>query len=249
MAECQRAARVQCIVTSPFRTHGSHPLCVVVVHGGPGADGDLGDMATRLALHHGVLEPMQTATTIDGQIDELKAVIESQAEPPVYLIGHSWGAWLAALLTARHPNLVGKLILVASGPFEAKYVAQLSAIRAERRAANADSDNFAPIMPHAREVEPLPHVPVPGLFEAIWPAANQLRASGELLETVATIGRAVVAIHGDYDPHPADGVREPLTRVLTDFRMILLERCGHSPWRERYAAESFYDVVERELTG
>jgi pimeloyl-ACP methyl ester carboxylesterase len=43
----------------------------------------------------------------------------------------------------------------------------------------------------------------------------------------------VVAIHGDYDPHPADGVRIPLSNVLKDFRFILLGKCGHVPWFER----------------
>jgi len=219
-----------------------------VVHGGPGADGDLGDMAARLSYRHGVLEPMQTATTIEGQVDELRAVIEARADPPVHLLGHSWGAWLAGLLAARHPCLVRKLILVASGPFEARYVPELSATRAERQAAGGDTDNCALITPLAAEARSLPHVPVPGMLELIWPAASQLRASGALLDAVAAIKCPVVAIHGDYDPHPVEGVRDPLTRVLPDFRMVLLERCGHSPWRERYAADSFYTVVEREIT-
>jgi len=203
-------------------------------------------MARRLSAGRGVLEPMQTATSIDGQVNELRRAIESDAEPPAYLIGHSWGAWLACLLTARHSELVGKLILVGSAPFEATYVPRLIATRAERRASNVDTDTFAPLETEPKG-PPLPHVPVPGMYEAIWLAASQLRASGELLDTVATIRCPVVAIHGDYDPHPADGVREPLTRVGLDFRMIVLERCGHSPWREYFAAEAFYAAIEREL--
>src|ERR1700682_1471750 len=82
---------------------------------------------------------------VDGQIDELRGAIAANAEPPVHLIGHSWGAWLPSLLTARHPELVRKLILVGSAPFETSYVPQLTAIRAKRRAANRDTDTFAPI--------------------------------------------------------------------------------------------------------
>ena len=41
-----------------------------------------------------------------------------------------------------------------------------------------------------------------------------------------------MAIHGDYDPHPASGVKEPLSRILRDFRFILLDHCGHTPWKE-----------------
>jgi len=38
-----------------------------------------------------------------------------------------------------------------------------------------------------------------------------------------------VSIHGDYDPHPAEGVKEPLTRVIKDFRFILLKKLRPSP--------------------
>jgi pimeloyl-ACP methyl ester carboxylesterase len=56
-----------------------------------------------------------------------------------------------------------------------------------------------------------------------------------------------VAIHGDYDPHLAEGIREPLSRVIKDFRFILLEKCGHEPWRERYAHDEFYEILTSEL--
>ena len=57
----------------------------------------------------------------------------------------------------------------------------------------------------------------------------------------------VVAIHGDYDPRLAEGVREPLVRVLNDFRFILLEKCGHEPWVEKFARDEFYDILKNEL--
>ena len=30
----------------------------------------------------------------------------------------------------------------------------------------------------------------------------------------------MIAIHGDYDPHPAEGVEKPLATVLKDFRLF-----------------------------
>jgi pimeloyl-ACP methyl ester carboxylesterase len=57
----------------------------------------------------------------------------------------------------------------------------------------------------------------------------------------------VVAIHGDYDPHPAEGVRKPLTEVLEDFRFILLKKCGHTPWREQEARDDFFRILKREI--
>src|SRR5438128_234023 len=114
------------------RAHGQPPYRVVVVHGGPGAAGDLFAVARHLATGRGVLEPMQTAASVAGQVSELTTHIERQTDPPVILIGHSWGAWLAALVAAEHPDLVRKLILVGSGAFEEKYVPMLRARRMER---------------------------------------------------------------------------------------------------------------------
>jgi pimeloyl-ACP methyl ester carboxylesterase len=57
----------------------------------------------------------------------------------------------------------------------------------------------------------------------------------------------VIAIHGDHDPHPAEGVNEPLSRECPDFRFILLPKCGHRPWIERNASDAFYEVLIREI--
>ncbi|MBN2487927.1 MAG: alpha/beta hydrolase, partial [Methanosarcinaceae archaeon] len=57
----------------------------------------------------------------------------------------------------------------------------------------------------------------------------------------------VVAIHGDYDPHPATGIEEPLSRIVKDFRFILLKNCGHYPWMERDAKNKFYKIILEEL--
>ena len=51
----------------------------------------------------------------------------------------------------------------------------------------------------------------------------------------------------DYDPHPAEGVRAPLSRTVANFRFVLLADCGHTPWHERRAREEFYRVLEQEL--
>jgi pimeloyl-ACP methyl ester carboxylesterase len=81
----------------------------------------------------------------------------------------------------------------------------------------------------------------------VWGEADKLRSRGKLLELGKEIRCPVVAIHGDYDPHPFEGVREPLSRVLKNFRFILLEKCGHKPWIEREAKESFYTLLRNEI--
>ena len=57
----------------------------------------------------------------------------------------------------------------------------------------------------------------------------------------------MVAIHGDYDSHPAEGVEKPLSAILNDFRFIILGNCGHKPWIERQARDRFFAILEEEL--
>jgi pimeloyl-ACP methyl ester carboxylesterase len=81
----------------------------------------------------------------------------------------------------------------------------------------------------------------------VWKEAKELRYSGKLLELGKKIQCPVVAIHGDYDPHPIEGIKDPLTRVLKDFRFILLKNCGHLPWLEKKARDNFFDILLDEL--
>jgi len=56
------------------RRYGKAPYLVAVVHGGPGAAGAMAPVARELGADRGVLEPLQTAMTVDGQVDELAGV-------------------------------------------------------------------------------------------------------------------------------------------------------------------------------
>ena len=85
------------------------------------------------------------------------------------------------------------------------------------------------------------------IFQNVWKQAEQLRKSGELLELAKDIQCPVLAIHGDYDPHPAEGLQKPLSVLLKDFRFILLPKCGHKPWIERNAKEKFFVILEKEI--
>ena len=77
--------------------------------------------------------------------------------------------------------------------------------------------------------------------------ARRLLASGKLPEIMRGIGCPVTAIHGDFDLRPAESIRESLSHILNDFKFILLEKCGHYPWYERYARETFYAILKEEI--
>ncbi|MFH1435974.1 MAG: alpha/beta hydrolase [Pseudomonadota bacterium] len=255
------------------RTYGQAPYGVAVVHGGPGASGEMAPVARKLAAGRGILEPVQTAATLECQIEELRSIVEEHGDLPVTLIGFSWGAWLSFLLAARHGACVKKLILVASGPFEENYTERLLVTRLSRLDAgereevdcliqfihnpaaeekNRAMERLGELITKADAFDPMAREPEAvdyraDIFMSVWREAAELRRSGRLLELAGKIQCPVVAIHGDYDPHPAEGVREPLTGVLENFRFVLLQKCGHRPWIERHAADEFYRILEQEL--
>jgi len=72
--------------------YGSPPFSVALIHGGPGAPGEMAPVARELSSDIGVLEPLQSEKTIDGQVEELREVLETDAKLPVILVGYSWGA-------------------------------------------------------------------------------------------------------------------------------------------------------------
>ena len=258
------------------RIYGSPPYRVAVVHGGPGAVGGMSDVAARLSSFAGTVEPLQSRLSVEGEITELHHLITGITDTPVILIGHSWGAWLSLLTAARYPGSVSKLILVGSAPFEESYAASIHKTRIKRlnryervefglimdKLSSRDYINGRAIsrMLHELVLKSDGYKPLEKaksywegvtinreIFSGVWEEAAELRRSGELLKAASSITCPVTAIHGDYDPHPVNGVSEPLGKTLKNFRFILLKKCGHYPWLEKQASEKFFEILKDEI--
>ena len=255
-----------------LRKYGNGPFRVAVIHGGPGAPGEMAPVARELSAAIGVLEPLQTVTTLNGQVRELKAVLEKNGTLPLILIGFSWGALLSFIFTAQYPSFVKRLVLIGSAPFEEQYAAGIMQTRLSRldekereevlslaealnnpavEDKNMVMARFGRLISRADSYDPLPHDDEVleyrhDIYQGVWEQTVELRHSGKLLEFARRVQCPVVAIHGEYDPHPAEGVNSPLSRVLEDFQFILLEKCGHYPWLERKARDRFYDILKNE---
>jgi len=256
-----------------LRKYGDRPFSIAVIHGGPGAAGEMAPVARELSTIRGVLEPLQTAATLEGQVKELKNIMGKNGTLPVTLIGFSWGAWLGFIFTARYNSLVKKLILISSGAYEERYAVDIMKTRLSRLDETergevlslmetlddpvvTDKDKplsrLGELLDRADSYEPLPHdhgMPTCryDIYQGVWAEASKLRSNGRLLKLGERIKCPVIAIHGDYDTHIAEGVKDPLSRILKDFRFILLEKCGHYPWRERNARDKFYSILKNEI--
>lgn len=261
------------------RLYGVPPYRVFLVHGGPGAPGEMSPVARRLGGLMGVAEQLQSRISLSGLLEELKDDIEDHSTvdhgtEPVVLVGYSWGAWLSYIFAAEYPRLVRKIILVSSGPFEASYASQIMKTRLsrlndhERKQLEAleqqlaeegptrndvlmqygklmsQADSYSPIVPDTHEDV---QVDV-AAYQSVWSEAALLRSSGELLKFGPRISCPVAVIHGDYDPHPAKGVIEPLRSVIGNLKYMELQNCGHTPWKEQLAKERFFEILQQEIT-
>lgn len=254
------------------RTHGIPPYSVVLVHGGPGAAGSLQCIGEELGNAIGTIESLQTRYSINALIEELKEDIAENARAPVTLLGHSWGAWLIVLFAHRHPSMAERLILVGAGALEERYGALLIERRlailkenerqlfiktlstleqeGENETALSElkrltdlSDAYA-LLPDANRAMTVNAE----LYAAIWNEAKELRSNGALLNACKTISVPITIIHGERDPHPIEGVTEPLTQAGVPFELHTLAMSGHSPFLERYAKDEFYRIVKETLS-
>lgn len=254
-------------------THGAPPYRAAVLHGGPGAPGSATRLAEELGAFCGVLEPWQSGFSIEDLLVGLHADLQCAGCPPMTLVGHSWGAWLGWMFAARYPELVAKLVLVGSGPFQPKYAEGIMETRLLRLSLDErgearklmaalgadaiDADGLlrrlGRLMEQADGYDLLPERGEQGVrcdlkqFDALWTEGDALRRSGELLALGKNISCPVLAVQGAYDPHGSAGVRDPLGRALDDFEFLELPCCGHSPWKERLAREAFLKRMQREL--
>jgi pimeloyl-ACP methyl ester carboxylesterase len=233
----------------------------------------MADVARELSRDRGVLEPLQTAKTVDGQVLELRGILENHGRIPLNLVGHSWGAWLSFILAARNPGLVKKLILVGSGPFRETDARDIADTRLKRLDGESRNEalglmnrlqsqfeekkdevlaRLATLFYRADSFDPMDYNHKQlnvsyEIYRSVWPEASKMRAGGELLELGKQIRCPVLALHGDYDPHPAEGVEVPLKNLLNEFTMVRIGKCGHSPWMEKQARDAFYDILKKNL--
>jgi len=256
-----------------LRKYGNPPFNIAVIHGGPGARGEMAPLAKELSTLYGVLEPLQTKTSLDEEIKELLLILKKNGNNPMILIGHSWGALFSYIFAERYPLLVKKIILIGSGCFEEKYSKNIMKTRLDRlnerekteisslmeilkdptiEDKNVILTRFGKLISKADSYNPM-HYDNKELecnfqiYQGLWKDTEKIRHKGRLLNLGKHIQCSVVAIHGKYDPHPCECIEESLSNVLKDFRFIILDKCGHYPWMEKNAKDKFYNLLKKEL--
>ncbi|QSH42391.1 alpha/beta hydrolase [Lentisphaerota bacterium ZTH] len=255
------------------RLHGKEPYVIAMLHGGPGASGEMYPVSVELSDQFGIIEPLQGAVSLHEQVEELKEQLQSVTAAPVCISGFSWGAWLAILFAAEYPDLVKKLILIGCGALEAEYASEVDLERMRRLSESDKSElellrkqlktcsleekkrlfaRFGKLYSktdsyHVMEIDN-PKIDLhPEIFESVWPEGAAFRLSGQLLTAVRKVNCPVTIIHGANDPHPGYRVRQSFESVRKKVKFYELKRCGHKPWVEKYAREEFFKIIRSEL--
>lgn len=257
-----------------YRKYGNGVPRLVLVHGGPGAPGEMRPLAKMLEKK-GIpsLEPLQSADSVDGQVEELYHQIMDAGLSDIFLLGYSWGAWLAILFAARYPDLVERLILVSTPPFTHAESLDISKRRMERlneeqqkeiercvqrmKSDELDErrDAFRSLALLFRESDGFSLLTDKeyvldyqvDLFKSVWADAEERRASGKMLEAFKGLSQPLIFIHGNADSHKSTITIKLLKGLDIDAIYFEIPSCGHTPWLERFGQFRFLSIIENEL--
>lgn len=259
------------------RSYGTEGPRVVVLHGGPGAQGSAIGLAQELQDRFRVIEPIQRRSgivplTVQQHVEDLAAV----APVPATVVGWSWGAMLALSFAARYPERVRAIALIGCGTYDPasraafhksmqerlespKYRtldALMAKLQAERDPRERDRlyTEMGELSMKAQSFDPLEPIPnamtadAAGYLET-WQDVLRLQREGREPAAFLSIRCPVIMLHGEDDPHPGLSTRDVLRKVIPQLEFVGFARCGHEPWRERHAREVFLRTLRDWLGG
>lgn len=246
---------------------------IVLFHGGPGSPGNMPTLQKQLAKNNPCLIVEQRKDSIHELLQDIHLQIDFFSSEEVVIIGHSWGAWLSAIYAATYPKKVKKLIQIGCGPLEQKYleeihrrrISRLDPAQQESYLSSIGNLGSYDILRSKLALQTLKHLtdtsdhfevqtkfdfspPVDiQHFKVLSKEISGLRKSGALVNYYKEINCPILFLHGNYDPHPIEGITEPLSAAKVSYKMIPIKKCGHEPWMERKAAPKFYEKLNAEL--
>jgi pimeloyl-ACP methyl ester carboxylesterase len=259
-----------------YRSYGTpgNPVAIVL-HGGPAARGSAAAIAQGLAESFRAYEPFQRGSsdiplTVNTPIEDLFQFIQELCpDTPPALAGESWGAMLALAYGAAHPETVKSITLIGCGTFDKESRAEFKRIidsritEVHKKSLEAIEQKNIPqdeklmakyqIIQKAYDYDLLPHGnDTVGGFDAkahteTWDDMLLQQERGLYPQSFTNIKCPAAMIHGDYDPHPGLMIYNSLLPYIPQLQYHALEKCGHSPWYEAHARDSFFNILKRCL--
>ncbi|WP_406005820.1 alpha/beta hydrolase [Streptomyces sp. NBC_00637] len=229
----------------------------------------LGDLGGLTAHHRLIgLDPRGTGESAiprdtssyrcDRLVDDIEALREHLGLGRIDLLAHSGGANLAVLYAARHPDRVGRLLLITPSvyalgleitaedrlgtarlrrgePWFAPAYAALEAVTAGR----ATADSWSAVAPfwHARWDEAARAFDEAGERAKNHEAAAVYTAEGAFApaatrEALATFASPVLLLAGEWDLAAPPPVMREFAELFPETDLIVQPGAGHFPWRD-----------------
>lgn len=174
------------------------------------------------------------------------------------------GAWLVALFAEKYPDMIENVIMIGSGPLEDKYVSEIGNRRFQNLSDN-EREIFQRLINNQAtddDMEKMPEILDKSdnyclenrekhkadkadseMHNKVWSEAAELRTKGDLLNSFKNIKCRLYLIQGEFDPHPVKGVTIPLQENGVQCETYILQKCGHSPFMEKYVKNEFYKIL------
>ena len=273
-----------------YKVMGSGPDTLIVLHGGPGLTLEyIAPDFEPLAANHALLfydqrgagrsTLVRDSAGLDGQrfAEDLEAVRVHFKLEHVNLLGHSWGAAVAALYAARYPDRIGRLLIVDGIPLRATEFMDAF----NRLAANRDSATRVSMerWMNARRANPGDAAACHAYY-VLWfrpffvDTSAMSRSKGDFCfgtpesrrNKIESVDRYVRPSLGDWDWRPAlakvtapalviNGSADPLpvssarnwAAAVQGGRLLVIEGVGHFSYLE--APERFFAAVDTFLRG
>jgi len=187
-----------------------------------------------------------TSWTLEDMANDARAVLDALGLGRAHVIGTSMGGMVAQLLAAKHPERVGRLVLMATS-FGGSEMVQpeqraidalapppgLTVAEQRRKGLRSlTSDEFADansdlieLLVAQRERNPTSALAFKAQFDAL--------LASDRSQLVADIRSPTLVVHGELDPLvPVQNARMLAARI-PGAQLSVLPRCGHMPHLER----------------
>lgn len=229
---------------------------VLLLHGFTGMKENFLVLMPHLSARHRLVAPdlpgWGDSTRLDGadygyaaQADRVARFIEVAGLAPVDVVGHSMGGGIAAVLAARHPQLVRRLVLMDAGGVRFRDNAFGHAVlRGENPFAVRNADELERYM--ALLFDDPPYIPWPADTALI---ARRTRDAGFEQHVLDAIGRGpdaflpgaeaarvaapTLLLWCRHDRVIDASAADIYAAALPDSRTVLLDGCSHMPLMER----------------
>lgn len=256
-----------------YNEYGETGKQIVVLHGGPAAAGSVEPIAKELGRYCKVLEPFQREAcvgklTVSSHVQDLYNLVKAKYrdDKPI-LIGHSWGAMLALAYAAKYGHSIDGVILIGCGTFDEYSRIELKKrhkklmTKEKQKQLNqiesiTDTDEKNRQLAYFYDVlyaydmikgnKPIVRFDLKSHIQS-WNNMVKQQEAGIYPQLFSEIKNPVVMIHGQFDPHPGRMIFENLKQHIDQLDYIELDKCGHSPWNEKYAKGEFYTKLKMLL--